>query len=173
MSGKQDPSEAQGNDESPDNHVSYPDQGTAYVHEFNEVRVKVTSGQTGGALEVFEENCRPGFQSRTHYHSENHQIFYIVEGEASFLLDGLRHDVSAGACVHIPPNVIHQISSDKGVKMLQIYSPGGIQAMFTEIDSLTKEQLRNPEYTKALLLKHKTVMVEDPAGGEGKGTVLG
>ena len=165
--------EAKNNSNNSDNHVSNPDEGMAFIHEFNEVRVKVTSEQSGGAFELFEENCRPGFQSRIHYHSKNHQTFYIVEGEASFVLDGAKHDVRAGACVHIPPNVVHQISSKEGVKMLQIYTPGGIQAMFSEIDSLDKEQLRNPEHTKALLLKHNTVMIDNPADTKGKGTVLG
>ena len=159
--------------EKTDKYVSSPGEGTAFVHEFNEVRVKVTAEQTGGLFEIFEENCRPGFQSRTHYHSRNHQTFHIIEGEARFVLDGEASDVAAGGTVHIPPGVVHQISSEQGVRMLQIYTPGGIEAMFEEIDSLPKEELKNPEVTKALLRKHDTVMVKEQAGAQAKGTVLG
>ncbi|MGI9379380.1 MAG: cupin domain-containing protein [Methyloligellaceae bacterium] len=161
------------NKEKPNKYVSLSGEGTAFVHEFNEVRVKVSAEQTGGLFEIFEENCRPGFQSRTHYHSRNHQTFHIMEGEARFVLDGEACDVAAGGTVHIPPGVVHQISSEQGVRMLQIYTPGGIEAMFAEIDSLPKDKLKDPEVTKALLRKHETVMVKEQAGGQAKGTVLG
>jgi hypothetical protein len=57
--------------------------------------------------------------------------------------------------------------------MLMIYSPAGTEGMFAAMHALSQEDLMNAELTKALALKHDTVMIEQSPGGRGKGTILG
>jgi hypothetical protein len=45
--------------------------------------------------------------------------------------------------------------------------------MFAAMHALSQEDLMNAELTKALALKHDTVMIEQSADGRGKGTILG
>src|SRR5689334_14241148 len=62
---------------------SPPGAGNVYA-KANEVIVKITGADTGQTFEVVEENCKPGFQSRAHYHIKAYETFYIFDGAAEF-----------------------------------------------------------------------------------------
>jgi mannose-6-phosphate isomerase-like protein (cupin superfamily) len=151
---------------------SPPGAGNVYA-KANEVIVKVTSGDTGQTFEVVEESCKPGFQSRAHYHIKAYETFYVFEGSADFQVGDELFHAQKGSCVHIPPGVPHQVTSNEGVRMLMIYSPAGTEGMFAAMHALSQEQLMNAEFTRQLALKHDTVMIEQSKDGRGKGTILG
>jgi mannose-6-phosphate isomerase-like protein (cupin superfamily) len=151
---------------------SSPGDGNIYA-KANEVIVKVTSADTNNNFEVVEENCKPGFQSRLHYHVKAYETFYVFEGSADFQVGGEMFHATKGSCVHIPPGVPHQVTSKDGVRMLMIYSPAGTEGMFADMHALTREQLMDAELTKQIALKHDTVMLEHGKDGRGKGTILG
>jgi mannose-6-phosphate isomerase-like protein (cupin superfamily) len=151
---------------------SPPGAGKVYA-KANEVIVKVTGGDTGQTFEVVEENCKPGFQSRAHYHIKAYETFYVFEGSADFQVGDELFHAQKGSCVHIPPGVPHQVTSNEGVRMLMIYSPAGTEGMFAAMHALSQEQLMNAEFTRQLALKHDTVMIEQSKDGRGKGTILG
>ena len=151
---------------------SPPGKGNIYA-KANEVIVKITGNDTAQTFEVVEENCKPGFQSRAHYHIKAYETFYLFEGSADFQVGDELFHATKGSCVHIPPGVPHQVTSKEGVRMLMIYSPAGTEGMFADMHALTQDQLMNAEFTKQLALKHDTVMVEQSKDGRGKGTILG
>jgi mannose-6-phosphate isomerase-like protein (cupin superfamily) len=151
---------------------SAPGQGNVYA-KANEVIVKITGGDTNQTFEVVEENCKPGFQSRAHYHIKSYETFYVFDGSADFEVGGERFHAGKGACVHIPPGVPHQVTSPEGVRMLMIYSPAGTDGMFAAMHALTKEQIMDAELTRKVALEHDTVMLEKPVDGKGRGTILG
>jgi mannose-6-phosphate isomerase-like protein (cupin superfamily) len=45
--------------------------------------------------------------ARAHYHKVATEIYYVLEGAGSMVLDGVEHPVSKGSIVHIPPGVVH------------------------------------------------------------------
>ncbi len=151
---------------------SEPGAGNVYAKS-NEVIVKITSADTNQTFEVVEENCKPGFQSRAHYHIKAFETFYVFDGSADFKVGDALYHAKKGSCVHIPPGVPHQVTSRDGVRMLMIYSPAGTEGMFAAMHSLTQEQLMDAELTKRIALEHDTVMIEKSASGRGKGTILG
>jgi mannose-6-phosphate isomerase-like protein (cupin superfamily) len=151
---------------------SSPGQGNVYA-KANEVIVKITGADTNSTFEVVEENCKPGFQSRLHYHVKAYETFYVFDGSADFLVGEELFHAHKGACVHIPPGVPHQVTSKDGVRMLMIYSPAGTEGMFADMHALTREQLMDAELTRQIALKHDTVMLEHGKDGRGKGTILG
>ena len=151
---------------------SPPGAGNVYA-KANEVIVKITGAETGHTFEVVEENCKPGFQSRAHYHKKAYETFYIFGGAAEFVVGDEVFQATEGSCVHIPPGVPHQVTSPAGVRMLMIYSPAGTEGMFAAMHSLTQEQLMEARLTSELALKHDTVMIEQSKDGRGKGTILG
>ena len=151
---------------------SPPGRGNVYA-KANEVIVKITGADTNQTFEVVEENCKPGFQSRAHYHIKAYETFYVFEGSADFQVgDELFHTVK-GSCVHIPPGVAHQVTSNDGVRMLMIYSPAGTDGMFAAMHALTQDQIMDAELTRKIALEHDTVMIEPARDGRGKGTILG
>ena len=45
--------------------------------------------------------------ARLHYHKRSTELYYVLEGEGSVILDGAEYPVSKGSVVHIPPGVVH------------------------------------------------------------------
>lgn len=45
--------------------------------------------------------------ARPHYHKIATELYYVLEGEGSVLLDGIKEPVKKGSLVHIPPGVVH------------------------------------------------------------------
>lgn len=45
--------------------------------------------------------------AKLHYHRRSTELYYVLEGEGSVVLDGEEHPVSRGSLVHIPPGVVH------------------------------------------------------------------
>jgi mannose-6-phosphate isomerase-like protein (cupin superfamily) len=92
---------------------SPPGAGNIYV-KANEVIVKITGDDTAQTFEVVEENCKPGFQSRAHYHIKAYETFYVFEGSVDFRVGDELFHAPKGSCVHIPPGVPHQVTSKDG-----------------------------------------------------------
>lgn len=138
-----------------------PDDGNLYKR-VNDMFVKVTAQDTNGAYEICEERCPPGFSSRKHYHSQNFETFFVLEGSATFILGDETYEGTEGSLFHIPPGVPHQvIAGDNGIRMLMVYNPGGTEAMFRDMVALTPEQRADFETGKAVAAKHNTIWVEE------------
>ena len=45
--------------------------------------------------------------AREHYHKLGTELYYVLDGEGSVMLDGVEHPVRTGSIVHIPPGVVH------------------------------------------------------------------
>jgi quercetin dioxygenase-like cupin family protein len=45
--------------------------------------------------------------ARPHYHRRATELYYVLHGEGSVVLDGVEHAVQPGSIVHIPPGVVH------------------------------------------------------------------
>ena len=45
--------------------------------------------------------------ARPHFHKRSTELYYVLGGEGSVILDGVEHEVKGGAMVHIPPGVVH------------------------------------------------------------------
>jgi quercetin dioxygenase-like cupin family protein len=59
-----------------------------------------------------------------HAHPGMEQAAYVIEGEATAEIDGVRHHISAGDLLFFPAGVFHdiQVISER-IKLLVIYSP--------------------------------------------------
>ncbi|MPZ55771.1 MAG: cupin domain-containing protein [Rhizobiales bacterium] len=152
--------------------LSGPGEGTTFSRA-NQSTVKVAAADTNGTFEVLDEICKPGFQSRLHLHTRSYQTCYVMEGSGDFLVGDKTFHADTGSCVHIPPGVAHQVSSRDGMRMLMVYSPAGIGAMFAAMYALTPEQLKDSDLTRNIAAEHDTIIVADSAGGSARGTVLG
>ena len=63
-------------------------------------------------LSVIEEEIASGSGEQLHRHQQARQFFYILCGEATFVVDGVLHKVSAGAGLEIAPRQAHLIRND-------------------------------------------------------------
>ena len=45
--------------------------------------------------------------AREHYHKRATELYYVIEGEGTIVLDGVEQPIFKGSLVHIPPGVVH------------------------------------------------------------------
>jgi len=45
--------------------------------------------------------------AREHYHRVATELYYVLDGEGTVVLDGVEQLVKSGSIVHIPPGVVH------------------------------------------------------------------
>ena len=45
--------------------------------------------------------------AKLHCHKRSTELYYVLEGGGSVVLDGVEHPVGKGSLVHIPPGVVH------------------------------------------------------------------
>lgn len=45
--------------------------------------------------------------AKLHYHKRSTELYYVLEGSGTVILDGIEEPVSKGSLVHIPVGVVH------------------------------------------------------------------
>lgn len=67
----------------------------------------------------------PGQRLGAHYHHEVEETFYVLEGEASFYVDDVKHPLVAGDAIRLEAPECHDVlnESDQPLKMVFIKCP--------------------------------------------------
>ncbi len=101
------------------------------------VLVKLSTGETGGALTVFETTRDAGDDRapRAHRHTNMDETFYVIEGTYVFELDGQPYEAPAGTVVFLPRGTRHRFRSTGTTpgRVLSFASPGGLDRFFEAI----------------------------------------
>jgi len=63
-------------------------------------------------LGVIQEKMPPGSSEQMHYHEHAQQLFFILEGVATFESDAFVYTVTKGEAFHIMPGKKHRILND-------------------------------------------------------------
>ena len=147
-------------------------EGNVYARA-NTATCKITASDSNGSYEIFDEICKPGFESRLHMHMKSFQVCYVVDGSGEFQLGDEVFHAQKGACVNIPPGVPHKVGSKEGMRMLMMYSPPGLEGMMAAMKALSPEQLKDGALTAKILAEHDTVVLGEGTGSKGSGSVLG
>ncbi len=76
-------------------------------------------------LSVIQEKMPPGTKEVMHFHERSEQLFYILEGQATFILNQEKLVLEAQEALHIPALTPHQIQniSDSDLHFLVISHP--------------------------------------------------
>jgi len=64
-------------------------------------------------LSVIEELMPANTSEEKHYHNFSEQYFYILNGTATFEIEGKTIEVKKGEGIHIKPQIVHQISNEE------------------------------------------------------------
>ncbi|MCB0700598.1 MAG: cupin domain-containing protein [Chitinophagaceae bacterium] len=77
------------------------------------------------ALSVIQEKMPPATKEVYHYHESAEQVFYVLSGVATFLVDGAEIIAKSRDSLHIAPKTPHCImnNSDADLDFLVISSP--------------------------------------------------
>lgn len=111
-------------------YVLTADQGDALWFLGSLVTLKATGAQTSGGLTVAEFVNPPGFAPPLHRHLVEDEMFYILEGSATFHCEEAQLMAGPGDFVLLPKGVAHTfiVGTDRPLRCLQLTTPAGFEA---------------------------------------------
>ncbi len=115
-------------------------------------RVRLSSAQTGGRLEVFQFDVQMG--PPPHLHHDHDECFYILEGVYTFTLGQEQVEAPAGSLVNVPRGTRHGFKPGPGARALVFIYPAGIEGFFRELGDGFAAGRTEPEIRAALKDKY-------------------
>jgi quercetin dioxygenase-like cupin family protein len=100
------------------------------------VTLKAVGDETDGALTAYEFELPPTTAGPpVHLHRTWDEVFYVLGGEMSFLIDGNHHRAPAGTFVFVPHGVLHTFWNEGTVpaRQLVVFTPSGIEDYFDDL----------------------------------------
>ena len=110
-----------------------------------EVLVKASADTTGGAFTIFEE--RDPVDTPLHVHTNEDELFYVLEGEHVFQVGEEEHRAGPGGLVFAPRGVPHaqrRVVPRTG-RVLIMTSPAGFEGFFRELAEADRAGTLGPE----------------------------
>ena len=83
--------------------------------------------------------------AREHYHKVGTELYYVLDGEGSVMLDGVEHPVHTGSIVHIPPGVVHGARGRMRVLVVGIPDISDDDLYFPEDDEIDSGEAPDDE----------------------------
>jgi mannose-6-phosphate isomerase-like protein (cupin superfamily) len=118
--------------------------------------------RTRNELGMAEFEVLPGsFTPPPHIHHAHEEIFYILEGELEFNIDGKPQRLKTGDSITVPIGVAHTFSNPTEVpaRFLNTYSPARYVFYFDEVAELFKSGTLNPQTISSLMAKYDTEVI--------------
>ena len=92
--------------------VLAPEQGRAYEMGFMRAVFKVDGAETDDRYSVSEWWMEPHYAGPgAHHHEDNDEVFYVLEGTASILIDREWVDLGKGSFIRIPAGTTHDFEN--------------------------------------------------------------
>ena len=95
----------------------------------------LSATQTGGVFTLLEALVLPEAGPPPHAHHGEEETFFLLQGHMVFNVGSETYDAHPGAAIYVPRNVAHSYRNvgEDPAKMLFMYSPAGMDAMFSEL----------------------------------------
>lgn len=123
----------------------------------DEVIVKISTRDTGGAFTVFENRTLPLHGPPLHCHPNQDESWQIIEGQYRFEVDGQEIYAGPGATVFAPRGTVHtfqNIGTTPGRTVTTVV-PGGLDLFFEELETLVpRGAVPDPAKIAPLYEKH-------------------
>lgn len=95
----------------------------------------VTVHQPSGDYDLLEGLTLPQVPGPPpHHHAHYHELFYLLDGQLEFLVNGQPVLVGAGESIDLPPNTLHTFRNAGAgpSRWLNVHSPKGFLSFFEE-----------------------------------------
>lgn len=104
-----------------------------------ETLVKVSPSDSDGQMAFFHLVAPPMSGPPLHYHTREDELFYVLEGELVFELDGERFTAVAGSTVYLQRGVVHRYQNftNETARLLIVTTPGEVCGFFEELSAAT------------------------------------
>lgn len=115
---------------------------TRAVGAGSSVEIKAGGAETAGTLYLGEVTAAPGFAGPPpHVHQHLHDMFYVLEGTLTIIVDGTGHAAGPGTFACVPPGVVHTFrnDSDAAVRLLNLTTPSGFEHYMRDLDRAAQD----------------------------------
>lgn len=130
-----------------------------------ETLVKISGEDSEGTLAFFHLVAPPMSGPPRHVHTREDELFYVLEGELVFELDGERHTARAGDTVYLRRGVVHayQNFTTSTARLLIATTPGAFSGFFVELSAATPVGgLPAPDQLDVISTKYGITMLGPP-----------
>jgi quercetin dioxygenase-like cupin family protein len=109
---------------------------------------KVTGADSGGALAVLEVTIPPRTLVKPHNHSREDEYTVVLAGTVGARVGDRVVEAAAGGSLVKPRGIPHAMwnAGAEPAKVLEILSPGGLEAYFEELATVLRDKAPPPEY---------------------------
>ena len=103
-----------------------------------QVFVKATAEQTGGAFNLFEVTCPPGYATPLHIHYAEDVAVYVLEGALSFFWGSEQQAAVPGSYFYQPRGIPHgfRVEGVMPARLLYLTVPAGLDRFALEQEHL-------------------------------------
>ena len=107
-------------------------------------RILLAADASEGRLGAFESIVPPNGGPPRHYHQNEDEFFYVLEGETVFWLEGATMTKKAGEAMLIPRGKEHTFTAvgSTRARLVATVTPGGFEGFFAKVSA---RGLRIPE----------------------------
>ena len=144
-----------------------PHEGEARWVGGEHIMFKVRSSETAQAMSVIEDTVEPGYGPPPHIHRDEHEIFYVVEGEFTFSLGGDAMSAPPGTIVTVPKGQLHtfqNVGASQG-RLLAIVWPSVAFEKFVEEAGTVDAPVGPPDVDRILRAVERHGIVVPPMPG--------
>jgi mannose-6-phosphate isomerase-like protein (cupin superfamily) len=103
-----------------------------FAHE--SMTIKAAASSTGGEFALIETLAPVGEGPPLHVHHDEHEAFYVLEGELDVACGDERHRAPAGTFAFLPRGVAHtwRVVGAVPARFLTFVAPGGLEGFFRD-----------------------------------------
>jgi len=118
-----------------------PDDGDAYWWLGSLTLNKVTSDESGGAMDIVDHRVPAGYAPPPHVHSDQDEVFYVIDGMFTVRCAEQTWPAGPGSLVFLPRQVPHSfvVSDDGPARTLLINAPAGFADVIAELGEPTTQ----------------------------------
>ncbi len=130
-----------------------------------ELVIKIPGSATGGTFAVFEDLVRPGAGPARHFHRDQEETFFVLDGRFDFEIDGTLFHAGTGDIAFVPRGAVHAFKNfdrDPG-RLRYMFTPAGeSEAMFRAFLAAARQRPLSIETMNEIAMNYGQTFVGPP-----------